>query len=95
MFHLKTRKRDQATRGQSVVEFALVLPILLLVLAAAIDLGRFSYAYVAVQNAAKEGAFYGARSPLCDDNANPACADPQQREVARGQRSIKPEGRQR
>jgi Flp pilus assembly protein TadG len=63
-------------RGQSVVEFALVLPILLLLLAATIDFGRLFYTYVAVDNAAKEGALYGARSPLCDDSANPACADP-------------------
>ena len=39
-------------RGQSVVEFALVLPILLLLLAATIDFGRLFYTYVAVDNAA-------------------------------------------
>jgi Flp pilus assembly protein TadG len=71
----KVRSR-QRSRGQSVVEFALVLPILLLLLAAAIDLGRLFYAYVAVENAAKEGAFYGARSPLCDDSTSPSCGDP-------------------
>lgn len=61
--------------GQSVVEFALVVPILLLILAGAIDLGRAFYAYVAVENAAKEGALYGARHPLCD-GANATCPDP-------------------
>lgn len=76
MLHLTALRKDRRPRGQAVVEFVLVLPILLLLLAAAIDLGRFSYAYVAVQNAAKEGALYGARSPLCDDNTNPACPDP-------------------
>ncbi len=70
---IRGRKRS---RGQSVVEFALVLPILLLLLAATIDFGRLFYTYVAVDNAAKEGALYGARQPLCDDNSNPACADP-------------------
>ena len=69
------RRRDRS-RGQSVVEFALVLPILLLLLAATIDFGRLFYLYVAVNNAAKEGALYGARSPLCDDDSNPACANP-------------------
>ena len=39
-----------------MVEFALVLPIMLVLMAAAIDLGRVFYAYVAVENAAKEGA---------------------------------------
>jgi Flp pilus assembly protein TadG len=62
--------------GQSLVEFALVLPIMLLLLAGAIDLGRLFYAYVAVENAAKEGALFGARSPLCDDNTNTNCDDP-------------------
>ncbi len=71
----KIRGRERS-RGQSVVEFALVLPILLLLLAAAIDFGRLFYAYVAVENAAKEGALYGARSPLCDDSTNVNCADP-------------------
>ena len=51
--------------GQSVVEFALIVPIMLLLLAGAIDLGRVFYTYVAVENAAKEGALYGARHPLC------------------------------
>ena len=60
-----------------MVEFALVLPLLLLFIAAAADLGRLFYAYVAVDNAAKEGAFFGARSPLCDtaSGAN-GCSDP-------------------
>ena len=59
-----------------MVEFALVLPIMLLLLAGAIDLGRLFYAYVAVENAAKEGALFGSRSPLCDDNINVNCGDP-------------------
>jgi Flp pilus assembly protein TadG len=57
------------------VEFALVLPILLIVLGGAIDLGRLFQAYVTVENAAKEGAFFGSRSPLCDV-AKTGCADP-------------------
>ncbi len=64
------------SRGQSVVEFALILPVMLLLLAAAIDLGRLFYAYVAVENAAKEGAFFGARNPLCDDGVNTNCGNP-------------------
>ena len=49
---------------------------MLILLAAAIDLGRLFYAYVAVENAAKEGAFFGSRNPLCDDSGNPNCANP-------------------
>ncbi|HEY4634032.1 MAG TPA: TadE family protein [Candidatus Limnocylindrales bacterium] len=62
-------------RGQSLVEFALVTPILLLIFAGAADLGRAFYAYVAIENAAKEGALFGSRSPLCDD-AGTGCANP-------------------
>ncbi len=74
--HLPKIRDRERSRGQSVVEFALVLPILLLLLAATVDFGRLFYAYVAVENAAKEGALYGARSPLCDDATNVNCADP-------------------
>lgn len=56
-----------------MVELALVVPVLLLVFAAAADLGRAFYAYVAIENAAKEGAMFGAQSPLCDDNSAAGC----------------------
>jgi uncharacterized repeat protein (TIGR01451 family) len=62
-------------RGQSVVEFALVMPLLLMFFAAAADLGRAFYNYVALENAVKEGALYGSRYPLCDDTS-PLCPNP-------------------
>lgn len=59
------------------MELALVTPLLLLAFAAAADLGRAFYAYVAVENAAKEGAIFGSRAPLCDSAAGGAgCTDP-------------------
>jgi hypothetical protein len=70
--HRRPRRRH---RGQSLVEFALVTPILLLIFAGAADLGRAFYAYVAIENAAKEGALFGSRIPLCDD-AGAGCANP-------------------
>jgi Flp pilus assembly protein TadG len=57
-----------------MVEFALILPVMLLLVAAAVDLGRLFYAYVAIENAAKEGALYGAKHPLCADNTNVNCS---------------------
>jgi len=42
-------------RGQGLVEFALVIPIFLLLLIAAFDLGRAVFAYNSVTNAAREG----------------------------------------
>jgi Flp pilus assembly protein TadG len=50
-------------RGQSLVEMALALPILLLLLVGATDVGRAFYTYVAITNAAREGARYGASNP--------------------------------
>lgn len=50
-------------RGQSMLEFALVLPVLLVVLAGVLDLGRLYFAYVAVTDAAGEGASYAAIHP--------------------------------
>jgi hypothetical protein len=66
--------RNGRARGQSLVELALIMPIFLLMIAAAIDLGRLFSAYIAIVNATKEGALYGATNPLCDTRA--ACADP-------------------
>lgn len=44
------------TRGAEVVEFALVLPILMFVLAAILDMGFLFNSYEVVTNAAREGA---------------------------------------
>ena len=64
-------------RGQSLVEFALMLPILLLMLMGTLDLGRLYFAYVAIHNAAGEGALYAAINPQCIHAGDgPACADP-------------------
>jgi PKD repeat protein len=53
----------QKSRGQSLVEFALVLPVFLVFLAAALDLGRVYYANISLNNAAREGAFEAAKHP--------------------------------
>jgi len=46
--------------GQSVVEFALVIPVLLLIVVAVADFGRLYNAAVAVEAAAREAADFGA-----------------------------------
>jgi Flp pilus assembly protein TadG len=50
-----SRKR-QRTRGQSLAEFGLVLPILLLVMMGILDFGRAVFAYNTLSNAARDGA---------------------------------------
>lgn len=49
--HSTARRR----RGQALVEFALVIPLFLLVMVALFDLGRAVFAYNTLTNAAREG----------------------------------------
>jgi hypothetical protein len=55
---MKTKRRTYQY-GQSLVEFALILPLLMLVLMMIFDAGRAIYYYSVVHNAAREGARYG------------------------------------
>jgi len=48
--------------GQSLIELAFALPVLLLLAVGIIELGRFAYIAVLVGNAARAGAGYGAQS---------------------------------
>ena len=50
-------------RGQSLVELAIALPMLLLLLLGTVDLGRAYADYVALKNAARDGAGYGILKP--------------------------------
>lgn len=51
--------RITGTEGQSLVEFALVLPLLFLLIINAVNFGGFIYAWITVANAARAGAqFY-------------------------------------
>lgn len=56
-------------RGQNLVEFALVLPLLVLILFGAVDLGRVYFATITLTSAAREGARYLSVYP--DDVSNP------------------------
>src|SRR2546421_21565 len=49
-------RRARGHRGQALVEFALVSPILALLLLGAVDLTRAFYYYLALQNATRETA---------------------------------------
>lgn len=58
MNHLMRRRRER--QGQSLVEFALVVPVFFLLLFGFIDIGRYVYTVSAYGQAAREGARYGA-----------------------------------
>ncbi len=50
-------------KGQSMVEFALILPLLVLIIAGLFDLGRAFFASITITNAAREGARYTTLNP--------------------------------
>jgi len=50
-------------KGQSLVEFALILPVLIIILVVLADMSRAVAAHVALRNAAREGARYAAWYP--------------------------------
>jgi Flp pilus assembly protein TadG len=76
---MKLRLRTKR-RGQSLVEFALILPIFLLVLFGIIDLGRGVYAYNTIQNAAREAV----RVAIVDQNEDVILAKAQKHAVGLG-----------
>lgn len=51
-------ERSLKSRGQAFVEMALILPLLLLLVVGAIELGRVYFAKIVITNAAREGAYY-------------------------------------
>ena len=65
-------RRRSRSRGQSIVELALILPVLMLLVASALDLGRMFYSQVTITNAAREGAYEAAYQPT-SFQANAPC----------------------
>lgn len=68
------RRHRASSRGQSLVELALILPVLLLLFASALDLGRLYYSQITINNAAKEGALEASRNPTSFDAGQPCDA---------------------
>jgi Flp pilus assembly protein TadG len=61
--------RDQCFRGQALVEFAIIIPLFLLLTLTAIDFGRLFFSYIQVNNAAREAAAWALSNP---ETATPA-----------------------
>jgi Flp pilus assembly protein TadG len=62
-------------RGQSLLEFALVLPALLILLMGLLDLGRLYFVMVTLEDMAGEGATYAAIHPADVDEIRARAAD--------------------
>ena len=60
-------KNNKSERGQSLVELAISLVILLTLLAGAVEFGMAFFQFVQLRDAAQEGALYGSLNPT--DNA--------------------------
>ena len=63
----KAGQHNDRSRGQSLVEFALVLPLILLLMLIAIDFGRVFLGWVGLNNAARVAANYAAMHPNSSD----------------------------
>ena len=57
------RRTQRSSRGQSLVETAVVLPILVILLLFAIDLGRVFFTTIDMRNAAHEATMVGGTDP--------------------------------
>ena len=58
-----SRRNRRRSRGQSLVELALILPVILLIVMFAVDFGRAFYSWVTITNATRVGANYAAANP--------------------------------
>jgi len=74
-------------KGQTLVEFALVLPIMLLVLFAIIEIARLLHAWVAIENGARFGVRYAVtgeyESSYCAGYPGGICDDQSEEDAAR------------
>jgi Flp pilus assembly protein TadG len=58
--HGRNRCLRRGQSGQSLAEFALMLPILMMICLGVLDLGRCFFTYISLTNAAREAARYAA-----------------------------------
>jgi Flp pilus assembly protein TadG len=59
----KNQKNRDKEQGQSLVEMAIALVILLLLVGGIVDLGRAFFTFMALRDAVQEGALYGSVNP--------------------------------
>jgi Flp pilus assembly protein TadG len=55
--------QDKSQRGQSMVEFAFGMVVVMILMAGVVDGARALFTYMALRDAAQEGAIYGSTEP--------------------------------
>jgi TadE-like protein len=74
------REHSRASRGQAIVEFAIILPLMMLLLVLSLDFGRVFFGWVGLHNASRIAANEAARHPKAwDGNADALDATQQAR----------------
>jgi len=71
MLRLIRRQRKNGEKGQALVEFALLVPIFLILLFAIVDFGMGFHSWITVTNSAREGARVGAVHPPLNVASSP------------------------
>lgn len=64
-------KTHRTQAGQSLIEFAVLIPILFFLLMGLFDVGRAVFYYAVMNSAAREGTRFAIVQPDCDYKANP------------------------
>src|SRR5580658_6669872 len=73
---MELAKRTRRRRGNSIIEFSLLMPWYVFLFVAAFDYGFFSYSLIATQSAVREGALYcsaSSTSPCADSSNSTQC----------------------
>jgi hypothetical protein len=68
---MKNTQPVRKTRGQSLLEMAISLVVVLMLLAGVVDFGFAFFSWVAIRDASQEGAIFGAVAPVGAGGANP------------------------
>ena len=78
-------KRSNKSAAQSLIEFALLLPLLLLLILGAMDLGRLVTTKLALTNAAREGANFLSRNAFADEDVTLATRIQETKEIIKNE----------
>lgn len=63
LIQVNRMKKNRSEKGQSLIELAVTLPIILLILLGTIDFGMALFSYSILRDAAQEGALYASFNP--------------------------------